>query len=138
MRGPALGCGFIYRRRRGFAPGCRPAVVRGPVQRAGVHAHRADDTGINPGAFAAEAGGRLQVAGPRPITQADSGASAQATRGSNAETPAAVGAGALALAVAAHLGVAVGRRRWLAPLPTASLAFRMIRGCWPVADAMVA
>ena len=119
MRGPALGCGFIYR---------RPAVVQGPVQRASVRP--AGDTGINPGAFAAEAGGRRQPAGASPVTQGGSCA--------NAEIPAAVGAGALTLAVAARLGVAVGRRRWLAPLPTASLAFRMIRGCWPVADAMVA
>ena len=116
MCGPALGCGFIYRRRRGSAPGSRPAIVRDPIERSGLHANPADDTGINPGAFAAKAGGCLQAVGPRPIAQADSGPIAQATRDANAETPAAVGARASALAVATHLGVAaVGRRRWPAP-----------------------
>jgi hypothetical protein len=111
MCGPALGCGFIYHRRRGLAPDSRPAIVRGPIQRASVQANPADAAGT----FAAEAGGCLQTAGLHPITQADFGSIAQATRDANAETIAAVGARASALAVAAHLGVAVGRRRWSAP-----------------------
>ena len=114
MRGPALGCGFFYRR-RGFAPGSRAAIGRGPIERADVNPSPADDTDVNPGSSAAEAGGCLQAAGPRPVTHGDSSPVTQATRGANAEAPA-VGAGASALAVAAHLGVAaVGRRRWPAP-----------------------
>jgi hypothetical protein len=97
MCGAALGCGFINRCRRGSAPGSRPAI-----ERAGVHPNPADDTRINPGAFAAEAGGHLQ-AGSRPFARAD--------RDANAETVADVGASPPALAVAALLGVAVGRRR---------------------------
>jgi hypothetical protein len=103
MCGPALGCGFICRNCRSSAPESGPAIAQGPIERSGVHPNPGDDASANPGAFeAAEAGGCPQ-AGTRPF--------AQAARDANAESVADVGAGAPALAVAAHLGVAVGRRR---------------------------
>jgi hypothetical protein len=121
MCGPALGCRFIYRNCRSSAPEPGPAIAQGPIERSGVHAKSRDDASANPGAFqATEAGGYLQV-GTRPF--------AQANRSSDANTGADVGVGAKApaLAVATHLGPAVGRRRWSArPAIRRSLAAR-----WP-------
>src|SRR6202050_4257493 len=128
------------------------------------------DASATPGAIEAPEAGCCPQAGTHPF--------AQAARDANAESVADVGARAPALAVAAHLGVAVGRRRrsarpaikrllaarWPPPagrvrlfrsMPACgaaeastasrcgdslrgSLGFRMIRGCSPRADAMVA